>query len=253
MRLVLAIFLGVATGTGSFAMAQESGPRQSARITLFLPPAIASESVRMNYFMIGPFGGYGGYVVAEKGRASYDIAASVNGVPAETVKIIAYLPGCEIQKLEITMANRLESRTLACKTLGTVLLQGRIVRGPVKELSGLKVEISYQADWDHEFFGIADGFVTTIPVATVTPDESGQFQVALPDFFKQSGLGAGSYQFLLRKKAGGNIVATLIPENMPRYFNGLAVGRSYAPFVVFSADTSLSTPPSSDDGAVVKK
>lgn len=253
MRLALVVFFGLVAGLGSFAVAQENAQRQSAVVTLFLPPNIASENVQINYFMIGPFGGYGNYVDAKRSRGSYDIPASVEGKPAEAVKIIAYLSGCEIVKLEITMQSQVESRTLACKTLGTVPLPGRILRIPAIQAPGLEVEVSYEADWDHEFFGIADGPVTTVHVATVTPDEAGQFQVELPDFFKQADLGKCSFRFLLREKASGNIVAMLKPENMPQFFGTLAIGRSYAPFVLFSADTSVSTQRSTDSGAVINK
>ena len=106
------------------------------------------------------------------------------------------------------------------------------------------------ADWDNEFFGIADGMVTTVHVATVIPDETGRFEVELPDFFKQADLGKGSFGFILRNQASLNIIAMLKPEHAPRMFGELAVGASYAPFVLFSADRSISTPVSTDSGAI---
>jgi hypothetical protein len=84
----------------------------------------------------------------------------VNGKPAGAVKIIAYLPGCEIAKLEITMQGTSEARTLPCKALGRVPLHGRILPVSVVQTPGIEVEINYEADWDHEFFGIMDGMVT---------------------------------------------------------------------------------------------
>jgi hypothetical protein len=47
--------------------------------------------------------------------------------------------------------------------------------------------------WRHQFFGIVDGAVTAIGIATVVPDEKGQFEVAVPDFSKQTNLGEGSF------------------------------------------------------------
>jgi hypothetical protein len=227
--------------------AQKDAQRQSPSITLYLPLDIASETVQINYFRIGPFGGYGGYVTTEKGRVSYEIPALVDGKLAETVKIIAYLPGCEIAKLEITKQGATEARNLPCKALGRVPLHGRILPTSVAQIPGIEVEINYEADWDHAFFGIGDGMVTAIRVATVIPDEHGQFEVELPDFFKQINLGKGSFQFLLRNAATRNIIAVLQPGNTPRFF-GLDIRSSYPPFVLFSADTSISTPPTSDSG-----
>ena len=102
------------------------------------------------------------------------------------------------------------------------------------------MEISYEADWDHRFFGIGDGFVTSFQIATAIPEDDGRFEVELPDFFKQADLGKGSLLFLLRKKVGGNIIATLKPANTSQF--EVEIRSSYAPFVLFSADTSISTP-----------
>jgi hypothetical protein len=250
MRLIFAVSFALFVGMTTAVGAQEKSQQKSPNIMLYLPSDIESKTVQINYFMSGPFGGYGGYVTTEKDRVSYDIPASVDGKSAEAVKIIAYLPGCEISKLEIIMQSASESRTLPCKALGRVPLHGRIFPVHVGQIPGIEVEIRYQADWDHQFFGIMDGMVTTIHLAMVIPDEVGRFEVELPDFFKQADLGRVSFQFMLRNKVSGNIIAMLKPENMPRSINGLAIRSSYAPFVLFSADTSISTPPSTDSGVV---
>ena len=249
MRLIFAVCIALFVGATTAILAQGKSQKDSPKITLYLPLDIASENVEINFFMIGPFGGYGGYATTEKARMSYDIPASVNGESAGDVKIIAYLPGCEIAKLEITMQDASEARTLPCKALGRVPLHGRILPASAAQIPGIEVEIRYEADWDHEFFGIADGMVTTIHLAMVIPDEVGQFDTELPDFFKQADLGKGSFQFMLRDKASGNIIAMLKPENMPRFISGLAIRSSYPPFVLFSAE-SISTPPSTDSGLV---
>jgi hypothetical protein len=239
--------MGQFAGMPPVLVAQEDTQRQSPSITLYLPPDIASETVQINYFMLGPLGGYGSYVTTEKGRVSYEIPASVNGKPTSAVKIIAYLPGCEIAKLEITMHGASEARTLPCEALGKISMHGRILQVSVAQTPGIEVEINYEADWDHAFLGIGDGMVTRIRVATVVPDEEGQFEVELPDFFKQTNLGKGSFQFMLRNIATRNIIAMLQPEITPR-FVGLDIRSSYAPFVLFSADTSISTPPPTHSG-----
>ena len=251
--LIFAVCVGLFAGMSPSLLAQENVLLQSPGITLNLPPGIASESVQINYFMLGPFGGYGGYVTRERGRVPYDVPASVDGKPAGAVKIIAYMPGCEIVKLEITMQGTLEARSLPCRPLVRVPLHGRIFPASAAQISGVEIEISYEAAWDHGFFGIADGMVTSIQVATVIPDEDGRFEVELPDFFSQADLGKGWFQFLLRSRSSHNIIAVLNPGNTPPNFGELAIRPSYEPFVLFSADTSISMPPSTDSGVAEHK
>ena len=73
-------------------VAQENTHEESPKITLNLPPDIASETAQINYFMSGPFGGYGGYVTTQKGRVSYDIPSSVDGKPAGAPLCSSALP-----------------------------------------------------------------------------------------------------------------------------------------------------------------
>jgi len=246
MRIFQVVGIALLAGAAAVPIPQEELPRQTPDIWLSLPPDMASETVHINYFMTGSFGGYGGYVATEKGRGSYEISASVNGKPAATVKIIAYLPGCEIVKLEIAMQGTSQARTLLCKPLDTVPLHGRISPPSITGSPGTEVEVIYEAAWDHEFFGIMDGMVTAIHLATVIPDVSGDFEVELPDYFKQANLGNGAFQFTLRNSSNRNIIAALKPPNTPQFIGGLAVRSSYAPFVLFLADTSASTPAKSD-------
>src|SRR5579863_9597860 len=147
MRLIVAVCFALFVGMTTAMVAQEKSQQESPKITLYLPPDIGSETVQIHYFMNGPFGGYGGYVTTEKGRVSYDIPAAVDGKPAGAVKIIAYLSGCEIAKLEITMQGAPEARTLPCKALGRVPLHGKILPAHVAQIPGIEVEIRYEADW----------------------------------------------------------------------------------------------------------
>jgi len=71
--LIFAVCVGLFAGMSPSLLAQENVLLQSPGITLNLPPGIASESVQINYFMLGPFGGYGGYVTRERGRVPYDV------------------------------------------------------------------------------------------------------------------------------------------------------------------------------------
>ena len=219
------------------AAGQDSASRQAPKITLTLPSDIASETVQINYFMIGPFGGYGDFVRTEKGRSTYDVFTSVDGKVAASVKVIAYLPGCEIATLEIPTQGTTLSRSLSCKLLGRILLRGQI--SPIsitQDYQPAEVEVGYLAMWDHQFFGIMDGPVTFLHVATVIPDEKGQFEVAVPDFSKQTNLSEGEFQFILRQTATGNIIAFLKPTSEDSGAVGLKVRPSYPPLTQFLAN-----------------
>lgn len=230
--LGIALLIGVVPA----AAVQDSASQQPAAITLSLPTGIPSETVQINYFMIGPFGGYGGIVRKEKGRTSYDIVASVDGKPAVNVKVIAYLPGCEIETLEIPVQGTMLSRALSCKPLERISLHGQISPVSITQEQPTGVVVDYLALWDHKFFGIMDGMVTTIRLATIIPDQNGHFEIAIPDFHKQTNLGEGEFRFTLAGTKSGNIIAFLKPTDEDRDSQGLRVRTSYEPVIQFLAD-----------------
>ena len=105
-----------------------------------------------------------------------------------------------------------------------------------QEQQPTEVAVSYLAMWGHQFFGIMDGPVTAIGIATVVPDEKGQFEVAVPDFGRQTNLDEGEFQFILRQTTTGNIIAFLKPTSENRGDIGLKVRPSYPPITQFLAN-----------------
>jgi len=241
MRTLVAHGLAIFAAISNTAMGQNAISSQVPSILLNLPPEVQSEAVRINYFMIGPFGEYGSFIKTEKGRTVYKITVSWDGKPATTVKVIAYLPGCGIDRIEVLVQATIETRTLACEPPGWTLLHGRIF--PISIIQGqtTEVEVDYLALWDHEFFGIIDGPVTSIHVATAIPDENGHFDVELPDYYNQADLERGEFQFILRQPISGNILAFLRPAKEYRGSVDLKVLPSYMPFVMFTGDDADST------------
>ena len=159
-------------------------------ISLFLPPGFPSETVQVQYFLSGSFGGYGGFVQPEPDRQALDFRAAVNGKPADRIQVIAYLPGCGIVAVDFHPAGTATWRQLDCKPVGTIMLHGRIAKGYVGREA--EVRVSYLADWAHKFFGIADGMGINFRLSTAIPNETGKFSVAVPDFYPQN-LGPGHY------------------------------------------------------------
>ena len=101
-----------------------------------------------------------------------------------------------------------------------------------------EVEIIYMAYWAHEYFGIADGPVTTFTLARATPDNDGAFQVELPNFTKD--VATESYhrdaglRFVAREPNTGNIVFLLAPATLQGEGPGdLAIKPKYPNEVIF--------------------
>jgi hypothetical protein len=198
------------------------------QVSLAFPLGIASETIQINYYLTGPFGGYGGFVRPDKQRVSYDIDPFVDGRPAENIKIIAYLPGCEITTLDLAFSGTAVERRLDCAPLGTISLRGQVLPALITQDQSREIEVSYLAMWSHRFFGIYDGLVTTIRLGAVRVDQNGDFEITLPDLYKQPILRDGGIQFILREPKTKNIIAFLRPaETTPKSRPWLTVQASY--------------------------
>ncbi|HME37012.1 MAG TPA: hypothetical protein VKF84_17400 [Candidatus Sulfotelmatobacter sp.] len=212
------------------------------KISLVLPSGIASETVQIDYFLTGPFGGYGGFVRAESNRASYDIEPFVDGRPAENIKIIAYLHGCEIAVLDLTFSGAPIEQWLDCYPVGSVSLRGQLSPATMTRTQSREIEVNYLAMWSHQFFGIADGPVTSIRLGTVRPDRDGRFEIALPDFYNQSSLRDGAIQFILRDAKTGNIIAFLKPAGTTLHSPNWLSVQAFYPIVQLVAEGQLRQP-----------
>ena len=212
--------------------------RDRPRISLVLPSGTASETVQIQYFLTGAFGGYGDFVRPQKQWTSYDIDPFVKGQPAENLKIIAYLPGCEIATFDIAFSGRDVERLIDCPPLGSVSLRGQVLLASMAEDQIREIEFNYLAMWAHEFFGIYDGPLTTIRLGSVRLDPDGRFEITLPDLYQQSILRDGQIQFILRDRETKNIIGFLRPaEATPKSPPSLKVQASY-PFVHLVAESS---------------
>lgn len=209
------------------------------RISIALPQDVPSETVHIHYFMTGPFGGVGGFVRQERNVHAYRIEAAVEGRPATRIKVIVYAPGCEIATFDDALPGPVTiQEEFTCRELPSVSLAGQIV--PKEALRGKKpeVKINYLAFWAHGFFGIVDGMVTEIPVATAVPDADGFFQVQLPDFgidpIASRPDRDGAFHLLLREAETWNIVADLEPPGFMTARGELRIRSSYPQGLTFA-------------------
>jgi hypothetical protein len=91
-------------------LAQKSAEAQTPQTASFLPsvsislPAdVLSETVQISYFLVGPFGGYGGYVAQRTGVHSYEIPTMVEDKAATEIRMIVYASSCEIQQFVLLL------------------------------------------------------------------------------------------------------------------------------------------------------
>jgi len=212
------ILLGLA-GSRYLAAAQPSGPENSPSVSLTIPSGVASETIQISYFLVGAFGGYGGRLDRQAGVQSYQIRASVNGKAATRIKMLAYVPGCRIQTFDFFLVETSDIKEdLVCEILPRVILSGQIIPSDTNRYPNSELSITYMVFWAHEFFGIMDGIVTELHLATVSPDANGKFQVDLPDFtadtttssFRQN----ASLHLVLRDSQTMNIIAVNLEPEM---------------------------------------
>jgi len=214
----LAIFLlmGLPLLFGEAAQGQQEEP---APFEIRLPPEIRSEQVQARYFLGGPFGAYGEFVKPEPERSAYLIGTSVNHQAAETLKVILYAPGCQIATIAVpSLSGSEKTADVSCEDLPPITFNGRVELPEPLRRRPYEVEITYMAYWAHDFFGIADGAVTTFHLGRVTPDEGGAFQILLPNFTKDAV--TESYhrnawiRFAAVERDTGNFVCLLTPANV---------------------------------------
>src|SRR6266699_2418414 len=125
--------------------------------SISLPPDILSETVQISYFLVGPFGGYGGYAAQRTGVHSYEIPAIVEGKAATDIRMIVYASGCEIQQYVLPLAEHSRvNQEFQCQRAETVRLSGKIVPTALVSDNNAELVVTYMAYWAHGFYGIAD-------------------------------------------------------------------------------------------------
>ena len=215
----------------SILIAQEAPrPPDAPRFLFFLPEGLVPEA-QIRYFASMPRESYSGVLKWEPEENAYELS-----LPATQTKVIAYLPGCQLDTLELT-AEAPTTQELDCGPLSSLLLSGRIDSSDALSGKTAIVEASYLALWAHEFFGIADGMIAAFKVASAVPNEDGAFELPWPDFADDPVATGwkmkGEWQLILREVGTGNILAFLKPTGSDGL--RLEVRSSYPGGVAFTA------------------
>ena len=125
------------------------------------PEGVDLTGLSINYFLSGPFGGYGTFVRTNPSVREYVLETSHDGQPAKSIKAIIYCPG--YQTVLFTREGPWDASSdtvnVALVPLSSVPLAGRVTG--IADPEGLLLEIRYAAFWSHAFFGIYDGAVVS--------------------------------------------------------------------------------------------
>lgn len=199
--------VGFAVGLGGF---QNESSEQAIRLRL--PDRADLTGLSIQYFLEGPFGGFGSFVRTDPGVREYALETWRGGQPATTLKAIIYCPGYRIALLrESALAGRrIGTLPIGLEPLGTIPLSGRLTSVPAPQR--LTIEAVYFAYWGHRFFGITDGRVASFTVATSKVAADGAFALNVPDFARDpvvtsfpEGPLRGSLRLIGREAESGNI------------------------------------------------
>ncbi len=164
------------------ALAPDLTAQGKDRLVIDLDPSIEPASVRVAYFLTGPFGGRGDFTNDLKTlRHQLALPLEQDGERATSLKAVVYAKGCAVQTFAMDPLPAAPPRLrFECRKLRTLVLKGVVAGNP--RPWELTIQLSYMANWSHAFFGIMDGPILSFPIAEIIPDRDGRFTIEVPDF-----------------------------------------------------------------------
>ena len=217
------VFAGAATG-----LAQQLS--QLPQVVITPPAGLSPKALQVVYYMVGPFGGYGGYNLPQENREDYLINASVNGKAATGIKIVVYARGCDFATFDVPLkSDETVHKAYVCPNLPTVRMNGRIVGyQSLPKLTKPEIIVYYGALWTYGFFNVKDGMEPQFLIATANPSSDGSFTLDLPNILASSlhldDHEVGSFILQLRSS---NLTADLVPQLHKTIMRNLDVSADY--------------------------
>jgi hypothetical protein len=181
-------------------------------IRLRFPNGADLSGLSIQYFLVGPFGGFGSFVRTSPDVREYSVDTWRGGQQASTLKAIIYCRGYRpVLLTESALAERrVGTVSIGLEPMGWLPLSGRLIAVPAP--TDLKIEAAYLAYWAHKFFGITDGEVPSFTVDTTKVAADGSFALRVPDFAHDpvatsfgDGLWRGEIRLVAREMGSGNI------------------------------------------------
>jgi hypothetical protein len=210
-------------------------------IRVLLPAAVEPRSCQFNYFLGGPFGGYGGFARPKPYASEFEIETVHEGTAVENLKAVLYCSGYQLQTITFDSLPS-AGRTLQpnWKPLGTVRFLG-LVRGLISQNAQvLYVDVDYTPWWICEFFRLPDCGLGAWKVASVELDTDGRFSATLPDFARDAVIRlftrSGEFAFWIRDQKTGNLLFELKPAGSKSFQGRVPVADGYPGEQMFDAE-----------------
>ena len=240
MKHIISFTLTVMILPGLHSRAQPSSSDDPIRVVL--PPGIEPRSCQLQYFLVGSFGGYGGFARRKLNTSQFEIETLHQGAAVKSLKAALYCPGYQLQAITFDSLADAVDRNLQLNPnpLGTVRLLG-VVRGLISQnTQGFYVDVDYTPSWVCEFFRLVDCLLGGWRLASVNLDANGRFSATLPDFARDAVIrgykNPGEFAFRIRDQKTGNRLFELKPAGNQSPVGSVPVANGYPGVQAFDAE-----------------
>jgi hypothetical protein len=238
LKILLPAFLFILLA-GGYGWSQQEKSDRDRPFVLSFPHEIDATKLWINYMITGTFGGYGSFIQTRSGVWDYSIETTYGNHPAETLKVIIYIPGYQAQTMDLSSRINTPQRNIEVHLLplATVPFSGRVLALPNTDLEGLTLNVTYAPNWLCEFFNLPDCMISFLPINSVTLDKDGRFTVVLPDFAHDQTVSSfkwrGSFGFTIWNMKGGERLFSLKPKDEKYGKMGVDEADKYPDQVIF--------------------
>lgn len=213
--------------------AQEPATPVSRPFKVRLPQTTDTANLSILYSLKGSFGGYYSFVRTKTGGRDYEIDTSYQGQPAESLKVIIYNPGYQVETLDFPSLAAVNERSveLHLKPLATIPFSGKVLLPAHLISEEVRVDVSHTPFWKCEFFDLMDCLVSSLKIASVELAEDGRFAVALPDFKHDPTVSSfsrpGDFTFTVSERKSGRFLFNLKPNGSSNSHGQIPIADRY--------------------------
>lgn len=213
-------------------LAQRSSGDDPIRVVL--PRSVKTGTCQLRYFLVGPFGGYGGFARPKLDASEFEIETVHEGEAVQRLQIILSCSGYQIETMAFNPLPDMGGRTVRVdpKPLGTVRFRGMVRGLTLQQVQVLYVDVDYTPSWICDFFRLPDCLLDAWTVASVELETDGRFSVALPDFTRDATVRSfkrpGEFAFRIRdQKTGDPLFELKAAGSDSRRWGSVPVADSY--------------------------
>jgi hypothetical protein len=241
MSRIICLTFAVTMSLGPQSLAQRSSGGDPIRVVL--PPTVKAGTCQFEYFLVGPFGGYGGFARPKPDASEFEIETVHEGAAVQRWQVILSCSGYQVETMAFNALPDVGGRTVRVdpKPLGTVRFRGAVRGLTLQQVQVLYVDVDYSPSWLCEFFRLPDCMLSAWKVASVELETDGRFSVALPDFARDATVRSfqrpGEFTFRIRDQMTGNPLFDLKPAGGDsRGWGSVPVAESYPGEHIFDAE-----------------